>query len=173
MSTTLLLNASYEPLTALPVRRAVWLVLDDRAEVLEESDRDWGSEKIHMKVPTVIRMKYMIHKPYRSKVRLNRTSIMARDNYECQFIIRGVPCARKGSTMDHVHPRSKGGRHEWTNVVAACNRCNAKKADKTMDQLGWKLKGQPQMPQGNNWILFGLLEKGHPDWEPYVKANLL
>ncbi len=173
MSTTLALNATYEPMTALPIRRAVVLVLEGKAEVIEESDQDWRSANFSMKVPTVIRMTYMINKPRQSKVKLRRSSIMARDNHKCQMVINGQGCGRTATTMDHVHPRSKGGKHTWTNVVAACDRCNAKKADKTLEQMGWRLKRQPQVPTGNQWIIQSLLNNKSAPWSQYAEENLL
>lgn len=173
MSSVLKLNATYEPLDAVPVRRAINLVLSGKATVLEESDKTWGSENLRINIPTVIKMNYMVKVPRRSRVKLTRATIMARDKHQCQFIINGQACGRRGDTMDHVKPRSKGGKHEWTNVVAACGRCNARKADKTLEQMGWELRRQPTVPVGNDWILNSLLAKGdNPDWKEYVEAHL-
>ncbi len=174
MSTVLKLNATYEPLDAVSVRRAISLILAGKAIAIEETEKEFNSERLHMKVPSVIKMNYMVNPPRKSKVRLTRTSIMARDKYQCQFIINGQPCSRRGETMDHVHPRSKGGKHEWTNVVAACKRCNAKKADKTLNQMsGWELRREPKIPTGNNWVVQSLPDKAQdPSWKEYLEAHL-
>lgn len=159
---TLLLNVTYEPLCIVSTRRAVNLVLADKAEVLSESDLPFSSNSFSMSTPTVIRLKYFVTIPYKSKVTLTRKGVLARDNHICQF----THCNRKAETIDHVHPRSKGGKHEWENVVAACRRCNAKKADKLMTQMNWKLKRPPLVPKGSAWILVG--QKIHEDWVPYL-----
>ena len=168
MTRTLLLNVTYEPLRVLSLKRAIVLVLQDKAEIVEASDEEFihsASETIP--VPKVIRLKYMVQVPFSARIPLNRRTVMARDNHECQF----THCNRKGTTIDHVKPRSKGGKHEWTNVVAACHKCNAQKADRLMSEIGWELKRKPQTPVGTRWLLIGWQAQGVPEWEPYLNLT--
>jgi 5-methylcytosine-specific restriction endonuclease McrA len=158
---TLLLNASYEPLTVVSWKRAVALILADRAEVVHEADESLSSATATMLRPSVIRLKKYVKVPYRDKVPLRRGAVLARDRYECQF----THCDRRGTTIDHVHPRSKGGEHKWENVVAACQKCNSKKADKSLREMGWKLKREPVAPTGR-YLLTGMKPK--PEWEQYL-----
>lgn len=164
---TLLLNASFEPIRVLDTKRAIVLVLQDKAEIVSEGDTEYRSSSVSIAAPSVIRLKYYVQIPYRSKIAISRRGVLSRDNFVCQF----VGCNNKATTIDHVMPRSKGGAHAWENVVAACQKCNAKKADKTMEQLGWKLKKQPKAPKAQGWVLIGM--KPRPDWEPWLtKATL-
>lgn len=162
MSDTLVLNATYEPLGTIPFKRAAVLALEGKVEVLEETDVPWRSCKTAMSAPSVVRLKYFVKVPYKARAAITRRAILARDGHECQF----VGCNRKGTTIDHVHPRSKGGAHEWENVVAACRPCNAEKADKLMEELGWRLKRKPQMPHGGSWLSFGMRQR--PEWKQYL-----
>lgn len=160
---TLLLNASFEPLAVVSHRRAIVLIIQDKAEIIHGSDQEVHSAHTSMEVPSVVRLKYFVKVPFRARLPLNRQAVMTRDNNECQF----VGCTRKGTTMDHVVPRSKGGKHVWENVVAACKQCNSKKADKSLAQMGWKLKSQPRAPRGVFYLIVGIKEIPE-EWTPYL-----
>ncbi len=166
--TVLLLNASFEPLRVLSVRRAVCLVLDDKAEVIQESDAPFRSGTFEMGTPSVIRLKYYVQVPFRSMVPLNRRSLMARDKGVCQF----NDCERVGNTIDHVIPRSKGGTHTWDNVVAACKQCNSRKDDKLLGkksgELDWTLKNKPVAPIGTKWLVLGIAPRKEAEWADYL-----
>ena len=164
MRRTLLLNASYEPLMVISVNRAVSLVLVDKAEVVEESEEALiRSASYEMFAPSVIRLKYYVKVPYKARVPLSRRAVLTRDNHSCQY------CGKAGAdTLDHVHPRSRGGAHTWENLVACCRKCNHTKGDKTLDQLGWKLARKPIAPTGDYWLVLsgGSVEA----WKPYLPA---
>lgn len=166
MSTTLLLNASYEPLRVIPLRRALHLVLAKKAEVLEEGEGVVRSAKVTMPRPSVIRLTYMVKVPYRSRLPLTRTNLTARDRGECQYC--GASVGSRG-TIDHVVPRSRGGKHAWENVVLACGPCNSKKDDRTLSELGWSLERKPFAPKGTSWIIIGL-HRVEDSWQPYLPA---
>lgn len=161
---TLILNASWEPMTVISRNRAVVLVLLGKAEVIEESDDKIRSEKVNLPVPTVIKLKNFIRVPYRKRAPLTRRSCLARDDAECCYCTK-----RKATTIDHVHPRSRGGRHEWMNVVSSCSKCNATKADRTPDEAGMTMRYQPRLPEGIGAlrVVVGTME---PTWEPYLMA---
>ena len=160
----LLLNASFEPLTTLPLRRAILLVLREKAEIVHE---DGTGAVLHSAtraydVPSVIRLRRYINVPYTRRVPLTRVALMRRDRYTCGY------CGKKAETIDHVIPRSRGGAHVWENVVAACKPCNHRKADKFLDALGWKLTITPTVPKGPHWRLVNGDLHGDPLWEPYM-----
>ena len=161
MARALLLNASYEPLCVVPSRRAVVLVLTAKAVVLEETDRRLHSERLTLSEPLVIRLTRYVRVPYRSRAPLSRQGVLARDGHRCQY------CGNAAETLDHVVPRSKGGRHVWENLVAACRRCNHTKADRTLDELGWTLRHAPDAPRGAARLLLGH-SRYEPAWAPFL-----
>lgn len=160
MGATLLLNASFEPLHVVTERRAVVLVLSGKADVISESVGAFHSERVRVPIPSVIRLRYYVNVPFRSHLPLTRRNVMARDGGRCAY------CGHRGDTVDHVVPRSRGGDHVWQNVVAACRRCNGRKADRTLDELGWVLHVTPYAPSGWSWLLVGLPVEA--DWEPWL-----
>jgi 5-methylcytosine-specific restriction endonuclease McrA len=161
MSRSLLLNASFEPLCVVPTRRAVVLVLTAKAVVLEAGETAFHSEHLSIQLPTVIRLTRYVRVPYRSRAPLSRQGVLARDSHQCQY------CGNAAETLDHVRPRSRGGRHVWENLVAACRRCNHAKADRTLDELGWSLHRPPAVPRGTQRLLLGH-GRWEPAWTPYV-----
>jgi 5-methylcytosine-specific restriction endonuclease McrA len=162
MPRVLVLNASYEPLAAVPTRRAVVLVLKQKAEVLHVTDRVLHSERIDFAEPSVIRLNYLVKVPYRTRASLNRRAVFARDGHRCQY------CGATAENIDHVVPRSRGGSHIWENVVAACRPCNARKEDRLPDEAGMRLRRRPAPPRGWSWLAFAL-GAIDPMWEPYLQ----
>lgn len=162
MASALVLNATYEPLGVVPVRRAVTLLLVGKAEPLHVSDRALiRSASLELAAPTVIRLSRYVVVPYRSAVPLTRHGVLRRDRGVCAY------CGDKASTLDHVIPRSRGGRHDWDNVVACCPRCNGRKGNQLLEELGWRLRVPPRTPSGAH-VLVARFGDVHPDWAPYV-----
>ncbi len=157
----LVLNATYEPLCVVPARRALLLVLVGKAVSLEVSDVVLHSATQDVALPLVVRLTRYVRVPYRSHVPLTRRAVFARDGGRCVY------CERPASTVDHVVPRSRGGRHEWENVVSACYRCNHVKADRPISELGWRLRRVPSRPSGAAWRILGT-GRVHPVWERYL-----
>ncbi len=166
MAGALVLNASYEPLCVVPVRRAVILVLKQKAEVVHESDNAMRSERTVFVAPSVIRLIHFVKVPFRTKVPLNRRAIFARDGHRCQY------CHANAENIDHVIPRSKGGTHTWDNVVAACRPCNAKKGDSLLENTNMVLRKRPVAPHTLTWMIVAVGQMS-PDWEPYLSAGAL
>lgn len=159
----LLLNATFEPLRVISLNRAVCLIVEDKAEVLEEEEgAAVRSASFSMSKPRVIRLKYFVRIPYRSRVPLNRRTLMARDGGMCQY----NNCTRAGRTIDHVLPRSRGGAHTWENVVACCEKCNSTKDDKLVSELGWTLRTKPAAPSGSKWLVLGVADR---EWDKYLQ----
>ena len=158
----LVLNATYEPLCVVSVRRAVVLVLKEKAEVLHATDQELHSEREAFAIPSVIRLTYFVKVPFRARAALNRRAVFARDGHRCQY------CGAHAENIDHVVPRSKGGEHVWENVVAACRPCNTKKEDRLLHEVGLKLRRQPAAPKELTWIIVAV-GTVHPHWEPYLQ----
>jgi 5-methylcytosine-specific restriction endonuclease McrA len=162
MGGALVLNASYEPLCVVPVRRAIGLVLKQKAEVLHCDDRPFRSERTTYQTPSVIRLVQFVRVPFRTRVSLNRKAIFARDGFRCQY------CFAAAENIDHVIPRSKGGQHVWENVVAACRPCNSRKGDSMLEQTSMTLRRKPQVPHSETWIVVAV-GSVRTDWEPYLQ----
>ena len=135
----LALNASFEPLTMVPMRRALRLVIDGKAEIVEaEGGTVVRSERLTMPRPAVIRLKAFVHVPRRFRRQVTNTFLFARDHYRCQYCGRGTPelRPRESLTRDHLIPLSRGGTNAWTNVVTACSSCNTRKANRMPSEIG-------------------------------------
>ena len=138
----LVLNQTYEPLNICRVRRAIVLIYQGKAEMLEN-----GSGYIHaasqvFPIPSVIRLDSIIRRP-RLQRRLTRLEVFNRDNYTCQY------CGHRSKelTIDHVVPKRLGGTTSWENLVCCCRKCNTKKGDKTLQKVGFALKLPPRRPR--------------------------
>ncbi|HET8656122.1 MAG TPA: HNH endonuclease [Longimicrobiaceae bacterium] len=145
----LALNASFEPLTILPVERALRLVIDCKAEVLEtDSTRKFRSAREELPCPLVIRLVRFVHVPRRFRRQVTNTFLFARDRYRCQYCgrHRAEFKHREFLTRDHVVPLSRGGENHWENVVTACSTCNNRKADHLPDECGMHLLQRPTEP---------------------------
>jgi 5-methylcytosine-specific restriction endonuclease McrA len=114
-------------------------------------------------LPSVVRLTKFIKIPYRHSIPLSRRALFARDGGRCVY------CGAAATSIDHVQPKSKGGTHCWENVVSACHKCNHIKADKTLKEIGWKLRVTPREPAGAAWRILGT---GRTDtrWFNYLKA---
>ncbi len=123
MMSVLLLNTTYEPMHVVSLRRAVALVLQEKAQLVEASERTVRSPSLAMPEPLVIRLRGRVTMLRQRSLALSRTAILARDGYTCQYCGLPLPAARL--TIDHVLPQSRGGAWAWTNLVAACPACNA------------------------------------------------
>ncbi len=120
-----MLNASYEPLSVVPARRAACLILAERADLVADDGTELHSARLVLPSPSVVRLRYMVRAPFHRRTTLSRRALFARDDYRCQY------CGGYADSIDHIVPRSRGGRHEWENVAAACRPCNLRKRDRT------------------------------------------
>ncbi len=145
----LALNASYEPLTMVPLRRALRLVIDGKAEIVE-ADRHTPvrSEKQAFPRPAVIRLTRYVHVPRRFRRQVTNTFLFARDDYQCQYCGRRANelKPRESLTRDHLIPMSRGGTNEWSNVVTACSSCNTRKANRMPAEIGMQPLHVPVEP---------------------------
>lgn len=145
----LALNASFEPLTMVPLKRALRLVIDGKAEIVEaDRERTVRSEHLAMPRPAVIRLRKFVHVPRRFRRQVTNTFLFARDGYRCQYCGRASfeLRPRESLTRDHVLPMSRGGLNVWTNVVTACSSCNTRKANHLPVECGMHPRKAPHEP---------------------------
>jgi 5-methylcytosine-specific restriction endonuclease McrA len=147
----IVLNSTYEPLTIITVKRALRLLLQGKAVVVEEyEDVMIRSSNRSFPAPLSIALKYYINGRlvFRKPAPLNNRNLNIRDNYTCQYCGRtkGQLINRERMTRDHIHPKDLGGTDEWLNVALSCNTCNNKKGNKTLTQCNMKLLKEPTVP---------------------------
>jgi 5-methylcytosine-specific restriction endonuclease McrA len=159
---SLVLNATHEPLAVVAAKRAVVLVLKEKAEILESNGMVFRSQFLEIPAPSVVRLNYFVKVPYRARASLTRRAVFARDEWACQY------CGGPAENVDHVLPRSLGGTHTWENVVASCRRCNARKENRLHHEVGLRLRRRPYAPRDGLRLSLGRLE---PEWEPYLARS--
>ena len=158
----LVLNQNFEPLNVCGVRRAVILLLREKAQMLQNGRGEIRTPSITFPIPTVIRLFYMAKRPLFSR-RLSRREVFWRDSFTCQYC--GKPT--REPTLDHVTPRVRGGAHTWDNVVTACVPCNHRKAGRTPVLAGMRLLREPRPPRLNPYYQF--MHREIPDeWRPFL-----
>ena len=145
----LLLNQNYVPLNISTVRRALVLLDRGKAELLENGRGEVHSMRRTLPAPSVIRLMYFIRRPLQQR-RLSRREVFLRDRHMCQYCGQ----AARELTLDHVHPRHRGGAHEWVNVVTACIPCNHRKAGRTPAEANMHPRNEPRPPRPNPYLLF-------------------
>lgn len=166
----LVLNADFIPLHLVPLSTISWqeaicLVFQQKATAIEYYEEEVSSPTTTMKVPSVVVLKS--YKYFKKHAKLNKYNIKLRDEFTCQYC--GEVHSHRSLTIDHVHPKSRGGKNEWSNLVAACKPCNqAKKNDKHM-----KPRHTPYRP-----TYFDLAKKllmhervTNEHWQQYVRVN--
>lgn len=161
----LVLNASYEPLQIISVRRAIVLLLQEKAELIEAAEQQLRASTFCLDAPLVIRLVRYIRIPRRLKLPCSRRGVLARDHDTCQYC--GTQPGRTNLTIDHVVPRSQGGQTMWDNVVTACRECNRKKGGRTPEQANMDLRTKPRQPQYVAFALLGEIER-HDVWRKYA-----
>jgi 5-methylcytosine-specific restriction endonuclease McrA len=161
----LVLNQNYEPLDVCSIRRAVILVIDGKAEILEALDAIVSSPNRTLPLPSVIRLIHLIRRP-RPRVKLTRREVFLRDDYTCQY------CGRDNVelTIDHVVPRSRGGGHTWDNLVSACKMCNHRKGGKSPAEARMPLRTVPHEPSPGAYYVIerSVLEAPTDGWQAYL-----
>ncbi|MGA4842824.1 HNH endonuclease [Streptomyces sp. G45] len=162
MRDTLVLNASFEPLSTVTLNRAVVLVLQDKA-VVEHAHPGLRvrAADVDLPVPRVIRLCRYVRVPFRRRAPWSRRGVLVRDQHRCAY------CGKRATTVDHVVPRSQGGADTWLNTVASCAVDNHRKADRTPEEAGMPLLRQPFEPTPADAMLLALGRDGRnalPDW---------
>ncbi len=158
----LVLNKDYQPLHVCSVHRSVKLLFLDKAEMVHDyPERKISTVSEDYSYPSVIRLRRYINIPY-NKIVLSRYNIMKRDSKKCQY------CgASQNLTIDHVFPKSRGGKDTWENLVTACDDCNVKKGNRTPEEAGMPLKRKPFRPI-HITFLQSIMGGVQEDWKPYL-----
>ncbi len=183
-SKVLVLNRLWQPVNVVRARRALGLVYVGRGKVIDEQYatltwEDWleasrrvadparliGSVAFRVAVPRVIQLlEYdRVPRPY---VKFTRANVYLRDGHRCQYC--GRAAAAEELTLDHVQPRSRGGRTTWTNVVVSCVRCNALKRDRLPEEAGMRLRRAPQQPRWHPATALRPVLEPDPHWLPFL-----
>ncbi|MGI6456805.1 MAG: HNH endonuclease [bacterium] len=162
----LVLNSSYEAINICSARRAILMLLAEKADIVEESRDYIHSSVFVMPMPEVIRLRRFINLPYRP-IPFCRKNIMLRDSYRCQYCGRHYPADEL--TLDHVLPVSRGGKDSWSNVVTACRQCNNRKGNFLPDEAGMELQNQPKKPLLPTYLhLVRLMGENREVWRKYL-----
>ncbi len=157
-----MLNQNYEPLTVCSARRAFVLLFQGKAEMIETAD----GLKIHTisasySLPSVVRLWQYKKVPFK-RIMLTRKNILTRDGNCCQY----CGTTKGPMTVDHIIPKTMGGKETWENLVCSCARCNNKKGNRTPEQSGMQLFKKPTRP---TYITFIQRNYGVEDrWKPYL-----
>lgn len=159
----LVLNANFEPINVCDIRRALGLILSDKASLVLNGRGEIKTITRTYPLPSVIRLEHMVNRP-RVRVKLSRREIYRRDNFTCQY------CGRRADdlTIDHVIPRHQGGKHIWTNVVTACAVCNHRKGGRTVEEAHLHLMHIPKEPPASITYIFGRHLNDNTEWEPFL-----
>jgi len=159
---TLVLNAGYEPLAVVSFKRALVLVMNEKATVIAADAEHpvWGSHGVWDR-PSVIILRRYVRIPSGRSIPVSRRGVLRRDNSRCGY------CAGSATTIDHIMPRSRGGKDSWENLVACCLKCNNLKGDRTPQEMNWSLRMTPRPPHGSTWMVRGV-ERSEPDWEEFL-----
>lgn len=174
-SRVLLLNGStWEPLAIISVPRAINLILSEKAVVVEDSGKFLRTVRDKFSVPSVIALRRYINVP-RRQAHWSRKGVLVRDNHTCIYcgikpgmIQRGKQLSRVDFTIDHIIPRSKGGKDTWTNTACACASCNHRKGDRLAHQAGMKLRWEPKTPRTSYLVI--ALGTGPDAWKRYIEV---
>jgi len=173
-SRVLLLNGNtWEPLAVITVQRALNLLLGEKAFVVEETGEFLRSVKEKFAVPSVIALRSYVNVP-RRHAHWSRRGVLVRDNFTCIYcgitlgqMMKGKPVIKSDLTIDHIVPRSKGGRDTWTNTACACSVCNHKKGSRLPNEAGFKLRWEPKTPRTSYLVI--ALGTGPAVWKRYVE----
>lgn len=161
----LVLNANFEPVNVCDMRRAVGLLMAEKASLVMNGRGEIRTINAVYPRPSVIRLQKMVSRP-RPHLKLTRRELFRRDDYTCQY------CGKKTAdlTIDHVIPRHMGGRHIWSNVVAACPDCNHRKGGRLPEEANMRLLHQPLEPPSSIQYIFGRHLANNTEWEAFLKG---
>ncbi|HEY9076631.1 MAG TPA: HNH endonuclease [Anaerolineaceae bacterium] len=161
----LVLNANFEPVNVCDTRRAITLLVAEKAILVLNGRGVIHTPNRTIPIPSVIRLQRMIHRP-RPRLKLTRREIFRRDNFVCQY------CGKHTSdlTVDHVIPRHLGGQHKWTNVVASCPACNHRKGGRRLEEANMRLLRPPKEPPASIQYIFGRHMADISEWSPFLSG---
>ena len=166
---SLVLNYSYEPLQFCSAKRAIIMVFNGRAEFIESDGYVVRSPTTTFKLPAVIRVLNLVKRSRRKEIPFSKKNVLRRDNFTCQY------CGSNNNslTVDHILPKSRGGKSNWNNVVVACKPCNLKKGNQAPSEKGMRLHKKPSKPE-TQWPYFQLPSEPTSHlkiWEKYLPKS--
>lgn len=164
MKDTLLLNATYEPLKVVSWQRALTLLVLEKVELVEAYEELVRGPNHSYLLPAIVRLRK--YQKQNHGVKFSRYNVFRRDGFACQYC--GTRPGMSALTFDHVVPRARGGKTEWTNIVTACGRCNNRKADRSLVEARMSLAHPPTVP--DHLPLVSLADVPHPSWTDYLAA---
>jgi 5-methylcytosine-specific restriction endonuclease McrA len=143
-----------------------WCEVSEFKRNFEPDGHDWVSTvSFYIAVPRIIRLLFYDHLP-RNEVRFNRRNIFARDKNSCQYCGKRYPTSEL--SLDHVIPKSMGGKSAWDNIVCACTKCNVRKGGRTPRQAGLKLIQKPVKPKRNPLVHVHLGHRRYQSWKQFL-----
>ncbi len=140
----LTLSSNYEPLGVISWERAITLIFSNKVHTLEEYEDFICSPSTQIKMPAVIVFKNNKKAKYQRSIRFSRKNVWIRDEGKCQYCQKSV--SYSSFTIDHIIPKTAGGKTLWENVVTCCYTCNQKKGEKTLKEINFKLIKVPKKP---------------------------
>jgi 5-methylcytosine-specific restriction endonuclease McrA len=160
---TLVLNAGYEPLGVVSFKRALVLVMNEKATIIASDGEHpvFGTSGAWDR-PSVIILRRYVRIPSGRSLPVSRRGVLRRDNNRCGY------CGGSAATIDHITPRSRGGKDSWENLTACCLKCNNEKGDRTPQEMNWRLRTIPRPPHAASWIVRGI-ERTSPAWDDYLE----
>lgn len=164
---TLKLDMAFRPIEVIDAIEGLVLCLIGKAQAIESYCYEINSVNDSFKLPSVIALKRIVKFHFKTMA-CKRQNVFWRDQYQCQY------CSIKPSidklTIDHIVPRSKGGKNTWDNLVTACKKCNQKKGNKTLEQSNMKLIRKPYEPRSS--VLRNINKNQiSPIWKDYLWEN--
>jgi len=168
MKRVLLLNASYEVHDVITWKEAVMQMVNGKAKKPSGHDEYHDIKLVGgavFKLPTVLILITYVRVPFKS-ISISKENVLRRDSFECQYC--GTRLTSKSGTIDHVFPTSRGGKHKWGNVVAACRKCNCAKDNRTPEEAGMKLRCRPFIPQRDVMIITAIDLRTHKTWQRWI-----
>jgi 5-methylcytosine-specific restriction endonuclease McrA len=161
----LVLNANFEPINVCGFKRAIGLMLTEKATLIMNGRGMIKTATSAYAIPSVIRLSRMVQRP-RPKVNLSRREIFRRDAFTCQY------CGKSNTllTVDHILPKHLGGKHSWLNLVTACATCNHRKGGRTLHDSGMSLLRQPQEPSRAALYIFERYLSENDEWQNFLSG---
>jgi 5-methylcytosine-specific restriction endonuclease McrA len=143
-----------------------WVEISQLQRQFEPERHDWvKTVRFDIAVPRIIRLLGYDRLPDQT-VKLNRRNLFARDRNQCQYCGRHFPTSEL--SIDHVLPRSAGGKDTWENLVCSCIKCNARKGGRTPDQASMRLTRKPERPKRNPLITIRLGNEKYASWKAFL-----
>lgn len=161
----LVLNANFEPINVCGYKRAIGLMLTEKASLVLNGRGTLKTAQASFPIPSVIRLHHQVRRP-RAVVNLSRREVFRRDHNSCQYCGKQTPIL----TIDHVLPRHLNGQHAWENLVAACPGCNHRKGGRTLQESGMTLLRKPQQPPQAALYIYERFLDENLEWRAYLEG---